>query len=747
MDNSSITRELSHELGLKEWQIENVVTLLDGGATIPFLSRYRKEKTGSLDEVSLMDIRDQLEQRRELEKRREYILKTIGDQGNLTDELKQEIESAGTMAVLEDLYLPYKPKRRTRATQAREKDLEPLAKIIFEQQNLDIEKAANTYVNPEKNVNDMEEALQGARDIIAEWISEDAQVRENLRKLFYHEGVLTSKLIKGKDQEGIKFRDYYGFSQPMKKVPSHRLLALRRGEKEMILSLDIQPDEASALSRLEKYLIKGNNSSSEQVKLAIRDSYKRLLKPSMETEIRLKTKEEADKEAIAVFADNLRQLFLAPPLGQKRILALDPGFRTGCKVVCLDEQGKLVHHTTLYPNEPQNKIAESGMIVKKLVEKFRVEAIAIGNGTASRETESFIRGLGLPAGIIIVMVNESGASIYSASEVAREEFPDHDVTVRGAVSIGRRLMDPLAELVKIEPKSIGVGQYQHDVDQNALKKSLDDVVVSCVNAVGVELNTASKEILAYISGLGPQLAENIVRYRNENGPFKTREALKKIPRMGDKAFEQSAGFLRIRDGINPLDGSAVHPERYEIVNKMALDLGCTVKDLLTSKEKRNKIKISEYVSEEVGLPTLEDILNEMNKPGRDPRASFETFEFSEGIRDIHDLKTGMTLPGIITNITRFGAFVDVGVHQDGLVHISQLSDRFISDPSEVVKINQRVVVKVTEVDIDRNRISLSMKSEKQNPGEKINRSRKPDEKVAEKGDMESKLDALKGKFN
>jgi uncharacterized protein len=746
MIQPSINRAISRELGLKEWQTDNAVTLLDGGATIPFISRYRKEKTGSLDEVLLTQIRNLLEQRRELEKRRKYILKTIEDQGQLTKELKIEIENAEDIAILEDLYLPFKPKRRSRATQAREKGLEPLARIIYLQDNQDPAKLSQRFIDPDKDVNNVEEALQGVRDIMAEWISEDLRVRKILRNLFYREGILTSKLIKGKEQEGAKFRDYYDFQEPVRKIPSHRILALRRGEKEKFLSLDIHPDEIQVLDRLDRQLIRSRNPAAEQVRLAIRDSYKRLLKPSLETEIRMQTKQNADEEAISVFADNLRQLLLAPPLGRKRVMAIDPGFRTGCKVVCLDEQGKLLHHTSIFPNEPQNKKVESEKVLLKLSAEYRVDAIAIGNGTASRETESFVRGLALPEGIITVIVNESGASIYSASDTARKEFPEHDVTVRGAVSIGRRLMDPLAELVKIEPRSIGVGQYQHDVDQSALKKSLDDVVVSCVNAVGVELNTASKEILTYVSGLGPQLAENIFHYRQKNGPFKTRESLKEVPRMGDKAFEQCAGFLRIRDGINSLDRSAVHPERYDLVSAMAGDLGCTINDLLNDEELRNKIRLSDYVSSDVGLPTLEDILDEMKKPGRDPRTSFVTFKFAEGVKDVRDLKTGMTLPGIITNITRFGAFVDIGVHQDGLVHISQLADRFVSEPSEVVKINQQVTVKVIEVDIDRNRISLSMKTEKTVSGKKPGKSGTKKSEGPDEGDMQSKIEKLKGRF-
>jgi protein Tex len=747
MENTiTLNQKISLELGLNDWQVENVIQLLSGDATIPFISRYRKEMTGSLDEVVLTTIRDRQEQLLELEKRRAYILKTIGDQGNLTPELKNSIIEAETMALLEDLYLPYKPKRRTKATIAREKGLEPLARLLYEQKNIDVENAATAYINPDKQVKDIDEALAGARDILAEWISEDAGIREMLRKMFYHQGNLTSKVIRGKETEGVKYKDYYDFSEAIKKIPSHRMLAIRRGEKETFLSVDIQPDEIMVHQRLGKMLITGRNASAEQVEVAFHDAYKRLLKPSMENEVRVETKKSADAEAISVFAENLRQLLLSPSLGQKRVLALDPGFRTGCKLVCLDEQGKLLFHTAVFPNEPQRKVEESASVIRKLVDTYRIEAVAIGNGTAGRETETFVRSLNLPPEIVIVMVNESGASVYSASEVAREEFPNEDVTVRGAVSIGRRLMDPLAELVKIDPKSIGVGQYQHDVDQGALKKSLDDVVVSCVNAVGVELNTASREILAYVSGLGPQLAANIVEYRNENGPFLSRENLKKVPRMGGKAFEQCAGFLRIRGGNNPLDGSAVHPERYDLVKKMAADLGCTVKEMLDDPKLRERIRLRDYVTGDVGLPTLEDIMNEMNKPGRDPRKSFEVFEFSKGIMDISDLRQGMVLPGIVTNITKFGAFVDVGVHQDGLVHVSQLADRFVSDPAEVVKISQQVTVRVVEVDAARKRISLSMKKEEKPTGKPGSKPDKKPDKHSAGGDMKSKLEALRGKF-
>ncbi len=736
---------ISAETGLRAWQVENVIGLLDQGDTIPFISRYRKEKTGSLDEVALAAIRDRIIQLRELDKRRDYILKTIGEQGKLTKELEAKIRKAETLAVLEDLYLPYKPKRRTKATIAREKGLEPLAGLIFKQQEFDLQTEAAKYLDEEKEVRTLEDALEGARFIIAEWVSEDAEVREDLRYLFFREAVLVSRVIRGREEEGQKYKDYFDFQEPVSQIPSHRMLALRRGEKEMILALDIQPAEEKAVDSIENRMITGTGETAGQVKIAVRDAYKRLLKPSLETEVRMGTKRAADEEAIRVFADNLRQLLLAPPMGQKRVLALDPGFRTGCKVVCLDAQGRLMHHTAIYPNEPQKQVIESAKIIHKLVAEYTIEAIAIGNGTASRETESFIRSIGLDPAIPLVMVNESGASIYSASEVARAEFPDQDVTIRGAVSIGRRLTDPLSELVKIDAKSIGVGQYQHDVDQSALKQSLDDVVVSCVNSVGVELNTASRELLSYVSGLGPQLASNIVKYRDEHGPFRSREVVKKVARMGEKVYELSAGFLRIRNAGNPLDGSAVHPERYALVDRMAKEAGTTVKELIGSKELRNKIDINRYVSDEAGLPTLQDIMKELNQPGRDPRETFEEFRFSDEVQEIGDLKPGMILPGIVTNITRFGAFVDVGVHQDGLVHISQLSDQYVSDPMQVVKIHQQVRVKIMDVDVDRKRISLSMKSEKPVTRKKqTEKTSRQEQKPG--GDLQDKLSALKGKF-
>ncbi len=737
---------ISSELSLSPKGVSAVIQLLSEGATVPFISRYRKEMTGSLDEVQISTIKARLNQLEELDKRRETILKSIEEQGKLTDELRKKIEQVDTMTALEDIYLPYKPKRKTKASVAREKGLEPLAKLLFDQGTQDPETEALKYIDDEKGVEDLEQALQGARDIIAEWVNENAEVRKSLRRLFTENGVITSKVMKGKETEGQKYKDYFEWSEPIKKVPSHRLLAMRRGEKEMFLSLDIAPDENEAIRAIESKVLKGSTACAKQVETAIKDSYKRLLKPSLETEIRVDTKGKADDEAIHVFSDNLRQLLLAPALGQKNVMAIDPGFRTGCKVVCLDRQGKLLEYEAIFPNQPQNRTFESGKTVQHMVEKHNIEAIAIGNGTASRETEDFVRTLGLPGDVIIAMVNESGASIYSASEVAREEFPDQDVTVRGAVSIGRRMMDPLAELVKIDAKSIGVGQYQHDVDQNKLKGSLDDVVESCVNGVGVEINTASKQLLTYVSGLGPQLAENIVKYRNENGPFASRESLKKVPRMGDKVFEQAAGFLRIRNAANVLDQSAVHPERYGTVAKMAGDLGCEVKDLVAKSDLRSKINLNQYVTEDIGLPTLKDIMDELAKPGRDPREQFEVFKFQDGVNEVTDLKIGMKLPGIVTNITKFGAFVDVGVHQDGLVHVSQMSDSFVNDPSKVVKLQQKVQVTVTEVNIPQKRISLSLKSDPFGKPKKKFEKKKTENQAAD-GDLQAKLSMLKGKFN
>lgn len=739
-------KKISEELNILPRQVVATIELLDEGATVPFISRYRKELTGSLDEVAIAAIRDRVNQLRDLDKRKDAILKSLKEQEKLTPELEQKVLKAETMAILEDIYLPYKPKRRTKATVAREKGLEPLAKAVFEQEEKDIQKIAESFIDSEKEVNSIEEALQGARDIIAEWVNENAEARAAMRSLFLEKGIFKSTVIPGKEEEGIKYKDYFEWEEPIATAPSHRVLAMRRGEKELILMLDAFPPEEDALHLLEKQFVKANNEAAEHVKTAIKDGYRRLLKPSMETEVRLTTKKRADDEAIRVFGENLRQLLLTAPLGQKNVLALDPGFRTGCKLVCLDKQARLLHHDTIYPNEPQKKTAESGALIKHLCEKHDIDAIAIGNGTASRETESFVRTLGLPKNIAIVMVNESGASIYSASEVAREEFPDKDVTVRGAVSIGRRIMDPLAELVKIDPKSIGVGQYQHDVDQNALKQNLDDVVMSCVNSVGVEINTASKQLLMYVSGLGPQLAQNIVEYRNTHGAFKDRASLRNVPRLGDKAYEQAAGFLRIQHAANPLDSSAVHPERYALVEKMASDLNCSIDQLMQDESLRKKIVLKNYVSDTVGLPTLNDILEELAKPGRDPREHFEAFAFQEGVNHIEDLKVGMKLPGIVTNITNFGAFIDIGVHQDGLAHISHLSDGFVQNPADVVSVQQKVQATVLEVDVPRKRISLSLKSDPFAVAKPGKAKSKPKKEEANDGDLATKLALLKGKF-
>ncbi|MCC6144975.1 MAG: RNA-binding transcriptional accessory protein [Candidatus Hydrogenedentes bacterium] len=708
--NATHITKISRELKISTGQVTAVATLFGEGATIPFVARYRKEATGSLDEVALTSIRDRLDQLGELDKRREAILKSLEERNLLSDELKAQVEGAETMTALEDVYLPYRPKRRTRATVAREKGLEPLALLLLAQDDKDPEAEARAFVDADKGVADTAEALQGARDIIAEMVSQDIQVRERMRTLYMDQGLCESKVVKDKEEEGAKYKDYFDWREPASKAPSHRLLAMFRGENEGFLSLNLAPEETAATTLLEDLYVKGSGAAADQVKIAIDDSYKRLLGPSMETELRAELKQRADAEAIRVFAENLRELLLSPPLGHKNVLALDPGFRTGCKLVCLDRQGKLIHDDVIYPHTGEHKAREAGEKVKALCKHFAIEAIAIGNGTASRETEAFVRALGLPTSIAIVMVNESGASIYSASEVAREEFPEKDLTVRGAVSIGRRLMDPLAELVKIDPKSIGVGQYQHDVDQGSLKRSLDDVVMSCVNGVGVNVNTASKQLLMYVSGLGPQLAGNIVAYRDENGPLPSRAALKKVPRLGPKAFEQAAGFLRIPDGKHPLDASAVHPESYGIVDAMAKDLGCSIPDLMRDEALRNKVQLSRYVTDKVGLETLRDIMAELAKPGRDPREQFEAFSFAEGVNEMSDLQPGMKLPGIVTNVTAFGAFVDIGVHQDGLVHISQLADRFIKEPGEVVKVHQKVMVTVVSVDAPRKRIALSMRA-------------------------------------
>lgn len=698
---------ISADLSVKDWQVENTLNLFLEGATVPFISRYRKERTGSLDEMQIASIKEQHVKYLEIEKRRETMLKTIEEQGKLTPELKTRICSVYDLGVLEDIYLPYKPKRRTRATIAKEKGLEPLAAMIFRQDRFDPTDKAVSFLNDK--VADVEEALEGARDIMAEWINESIKARTAMRKLYNQDAVIGSHMVKGKEVDGAKYKDYFDFSEPLRRCPSHRLLAMRRGQEEGFLKISAEPDEDKAVESLLGIFITGNGLASEQVEMAVEDSYKRLLGPSMESECMAFFKEKADVEAIRVFADNLRQLLLASPLGQKRILALDPGFKSGCKLVCLDAQGNLVHNENIYPHPPQSETFNAMKKVESLVDAYKIEAIAIGNGTAGRETENFIKKIAFPRPIQVFVVSEDGASIYSASAVAREEFPEYDVTVRGAVSIGRRLMDPLAELVKIDAKSIGVGQYQHDVDQSKLKQSLDLVVESSVNMVGVNLNTASKHLLTYVSGLGPQLAQNIVDYRKQNGPFASRKELNKVPRLGAKAYEQCAGFLRIPGAKNPLDNSAVHPESYHIVEKMAKDNGCSVADLLVKEEFRKQIELRSYVTAEVGLPTLQDIVKELAKPGLDPRSEAKVFEFAEGIYSIEHLRVGMELPGIVTNITNFGAFVDVGVKQDGLVHISHLANKYISSPSEVVKLHQHVRVKVLEVDMARKRIQLSMK--------------------------------------
>jgi uncharacterized protein len=710
MINNPYIATIASELKIRPSQVEATLRLLKDGSTIPFIARYRKEATDSLDEVALTQIRDRLHQLAELDQRRETVLKSIQEQGKLTEELKAKILAVQTINVLEDIYLPYKPKRRTRATVAKEKGLEPLAEMLFAQNGVDPEKEAVAFVNPEKQVNSTDEALAGARDIMAEWINENAQARDKLRKLFAEEGIIQSRVIKGKELEGSKFRDYFEWQELAKTAPSHRILAVRRGEKESVLLVRILPPQEDSIRLLKEMFLKAKGEDSEQVALAIEDSFKRLLSLSLENEFRLELKKKADKEAIEVFKNNLRELLMASPMGEKNVLAIDPGLRTGCKVVCLDKQGKLLHHDAIFLVQSDAEKEKGARVVKELCNQYSIEVIAIGNGTASRETEQFIRSLGLPKEIVVVMVSESGASIYSASEVARDEFPDYDVTVRGAVSIGRRLMDPLAELVKIDPKSIGVGQYQHDVDQNFLKNSLDDVVISCVNQVGVELNTASKQLLTYVSGIGPARAEAIIQYRNKHGRFRSREDLHSIDGLGQKAFEQSAGFLRIHGADNPLDASAVHPESYNIVDAMAQSLGVTIKDLITNDNIRKKIDLKQFVSEKVGLPTLKDIANELAKPGRDPRPPFQLFSYKEGVVHLEDLKVGMKLPGVITNVTAFGAFVDIGVHQDGLIHISQLSNKFVKDPHEVVKVHQKVMVTVLEVDLERKRIALSAKN-------------------------------------
>jgi uncharacterized protein len=698
---------IAQEMHLRDQQVSAVAALLEEGATVPFIARYRKEATGSLEDTTIAAVRDRIEKLAELDKRRQAIVASLTERELLTEILNRKICLAQDLTTLEDIYLPYRQKRRTRATIAKEKGLEPLAREIFAQDGRKIEAAA--FIDPEKGCENEADALAGSRDIIAEWVSEDAEVRTVLRQLFARESTIQSKLVKKNEDNGANFKDYFDWREPAAKAPSHRLLAMLRGEREKILILAIRPPEEKGVQFLLKKFIKQNDFAGKHVTLAVEDSYKRLLAPSLENELRNNLKAQADAEAIAVFSENLRELLLASPLGEKRLMALDPGFRTGAKLVCLDGQGKLLHYTTIYPTHGGEKLHQAGDTLRQLCETYKLEAITIGNGTAGRETEAFVRGLNLSPDIIITMVNESGASIYSASDAAREEFPDLDVTVRGAISIGRRLQDPLAELVKIDPKSIGVGQYQHDVDQSELKKSLEDIVVSCVNSVGVEVNTASVQLLTFVSGLGPTLAKNIVQYRQENGPFAERKQLKKVPRLGPKAYEQCAGFLRVRGLKNPLDSSGVHPERYDLVEQMAKDLNCSVSELIQNETVRGKINLKKYLSDSVGLPTLNDIMAELAKPGRDPRKAFTVFQFTEGVNTIEDLYPEMRLPGIVTNVTRFGAFVDIGVHQDGLIHISQLADRFVKDPAKIVKIGQQLMVRVLEIDIPRKRIALSLK--------------------------------------
>ena len=708
--NRNFVSKIAGELHLLTTQVRSTAALIEEGATVPFIARYRKEATGTLDEVAIASIRDRLAQLKELTHRMNAILASLEERDLLTGELKEQVQSAETLAALEDIYLPYRPKRRTRATIAREKGLEPLARVLWIQEDTDVAAQAALAVDPENGVADPGEALQGARDIMGEWVSEDATARAQIRVLFEAKASLTSKLSQGKEKEAAKYRDYFDWQEPLSQAPSHRVLAMLRGEKESMLTLHLLPPEKEALTELEALFVSNSNDCSQQVSLAIQDSYKRLLGPSMEAEARNQAKARADEVATLVFADNLRQLLLASPLGQKSMLAMDPGVRTGCKIAVLDSLGKFIESATIYPLLGERQAAESAQTVLSLCQRHQPQVIAVGNGTGGRETEAFLRGLSLEPGVQVVMVSESGASVYSASQAAREEFPDLDVTVRGAVSIGRRLMDPLAELVKIDPQSIGVGQYQHDIDQGLLQSKLNDVVVSCVNGVGVDVNTASRQLLSYVSGLGPSLAKNIQEYRDAHGGFKSRRDLLKVPRLGPKAFEQAAGFLRIRDGDQPLDASAVHPESYKLVQSMAKDQGCTVNDLMTDEAIRSRIDLDSYVSDTVGLPTLRDIVAELARPGRDPRQEFEPFAFAEDVETIQDLDQGMRLPGIVTNVTAFGAFVDVGVHQDGLVHISQLADRFVRNPGEIVKVNQRVQVTVLQVDVDRKRISLSMKS-------------------------------------
>ena len=700
---------IAKKLNLNGRYVENTLQLLEEGCTIPFISRYRKERTGNMDEVQIAVISEANDKLKDIDKRKETVVKTITEQGKMTDELRRRIEDCWDANELEDIYMPFKPKRRTKAQMARELGLEPLSVILMMQRESNPEAAAKRFVK--EGVKDVAAAIKGAQDIIAETVSEDERSRQQVRSAFRREAIISSKVVKAKadTEEAAKFSDYFDFSEPLKRCSSHRLLAMRRGENEGILRISISADDEECIDRVKRFFIRGYGRCSSLVGEAVEDSYKRLLKPAIETEFANLSKEKADEEAINVFTENLRQLLLSAPLGQKRVMAVDPGFRTGCKVVCLDEQGNLLHHEAIFPHPPVNKQQQAAQQVEKMVERFNIEVIAIGNGTASRETTAFIKSLHFNHDVKQFVVSEDGASVYSASKTAREEFPDKDVTVRGAVSIGRRLMDPLAELVKIDPKSIGVGQYQHDVDQTKLKKSLDLTVESCVNTVGVNLNTASQHLLTYVSGLGPTLAKNIVEYRKENGAFTSRAQLKKVSRLGPSAFEQCAGFLRIPGAKNPLDNSAVHPESYKIVEQMAKDCHCTVSDLIKDKKKRESIDIKRYITDTIGIPTLTDIIKELEKPGRDPREQIEAFEFDKNVTTVDDLTEGMILPGIVTNITNFGAFVDVGVHQDGLVHISQLADRYVSDPTQVVKLHQHVKVKVVEVDRKRNRISLSMK--------------------------------------
>ncbi len=702
--------KIADELSLMPKQVRATNGLLEDGATVPFIARYRKEATNSLDEVAIRAIRDRVAQLEDLDGRRESILKSLQERELLTEDLRKNVLSADTLTTLENIYLPFRPRRRTRATAAKEKGLEPLARILLEQkEDTDPAHAASTYVDPDKGVDAVEDALAGSRDIIAEWVNENQEAREKISALYARKGVIRARVIAGKEAEGAKFRDYFDWEEAVSRAPSHRVLAMLRGEKEGFLDLSISPPEDEALAILQALFVKGTGSASSEVGAAVKDCHKRLLSRSIENQIRLETKKRAETVAIKIFADNLHELLIAPPLGQKNVMAIDPGIRTGCKLACLDQQGKLLQTTTIYTFKSEGALKDAAANLRQLFDTHQVEAVAVGNGTGGRETESFVKSLHLPRDVPTVMVNESGASVYSASKVARAEFPDLDVSFRGAISIGRRLMDPLAELVKIDPKAIGVGQYQHDVNQQALKDSLDDVVMSCVNAVGVEVNTASEQLLAYVSGLGPQLAKNIVSYRNECGPLTSKQALKKVPRLGPKAFEQAAGFIRVKNGKNPLDASAVHPESYHIVKAMCADLGCAMTDLLEDDTLRGRIDLHRYLTDKVGMPTLTDIVSELAKPGRDPRKQFESFEFTDGIEKLEDLEPGMTLPGVVTNVTAFGAFVDLGVHQDGLVHVSQLSDSFVKDPHKVVKVSQRVTVTVLGIDLERSRISLSMK--------------------------------------